>query len=479
MKRGASVALIVGLSALIGAGVWTGMRIVGAAERGRAEAKSAFEDLRRVAVNTVFSPEALAAPDWAITARAAWEGSGRILALVVRDESGDVLYALPASSPYYRAASSARGLPGEELFQLPSFGAAYFGGPVSAGMRIDAALTTLTQGELFAALRDALIAYGAVMALGLAAIAALAGRRAPAPYAGPAADAQAEPDDPWFASGTGVGPAYAEPGSSGRDEAARSPSMADDFSIPDYVPGIDDFSDLEASFDDGDGPALNDEASGAAADRLPAPARPDGEGSPAGEAAAAPEAAKPLSASLPEPELAGHGLDGPRGLFDPETGLCWESYLRERLDAELKRSASFEQDLSLLIANFDRCERGGEEYNLFAKTTQEFFSFKDLSFQFGKSGVSVILPNMDVDHAIRMSEELLKKLTFLLQGRKDGLSYLDLFIGLSSRSGRLVEADRMVGEAMAALRKAREERDTRIMAFRPDPEKFRAFLAGR
>lgn len=458
MKRGASVALIVGLSALIGVGVWTGMRIVGAAERGRAEAKAAFEDLRRVAVNTVFSPEALAAPDWAMTARAAWEGSGRILALAIRDASGDVLYALPASSPYYRAASSARGLPGEELFELPPFGASYFGGPVSAGMHLDAAMTTLTQGELFAALRDALVAYGAVMALGLAAIAAVAGRRAPAAYDNSAAAAAAGLGDPWFASEPSAGPARDELGSGGRDEAARPPSIADDFSIPDYVPGIDDFSDLEASFDEADTPAFEADA-------------PD--------EAPAPELSKPLSASVPEPELAGHGLDGPRGLFDPETGLCWESYLRERLDAELKRSASFEQDLSLLIANFDRCERGGEEYNLFAKTTQEFFSFKDLSFQFGKSGVSVILPNMDVDHAIRMSEELLKKLTFLLQGRKDGLSYLDLFIGLSSRSGRLVEADRMVGEAMAALRKAREERDARIMAFRPDPEKFRAFLARR
>lgn len=471
--------MIVGLSALIGVGVWTGMRIVNAAERGRAEAISAFEDLRRVTINTVFSPETLTTPDWAMTVRAAWEGSDRILAMVIRDASGDVLYALPASSPYYRPASSARGLPGEGLFELPSFGAGHFGGPVSAGMRIDAAMTTLRQGELFAALRDALIAYGAVMALGLAAIAAMAVRRAPASVDHQSPASPAEPDDPWFASGTPAGAAYSERDSGGPDEAARPSSMADDFSIPEYLPDIDDFSVLEASFGEDDGSVLNGEASGAAADRFPAPSEPDNEVHPRLGDESAPDAAKPLSGSVPEAELAGQGLDGPRGLFDPETGLCWESYLRERLDAELKRSASFEQDLSLLIANFDRCERGGEEYRLFAKTTQEFFSFKDLSFQFGKSGVSVILPNMDVDHAIRMSEELLKKLTFLLQGRKDGLSYLDLFIGLSSRSGRLVEADRMVGEAMAALRKAREERDTRIMAFRPDPEKFRAFLAGR
>jgi len=50
-------------------------------------------------------------------------------------------------------------------------------------------------------------------------------------------------------------------------------------------------------------------------------------------------------------------------------------------------------------------------------------------------------------------------------------------MGISSRSGRLVDADRLVGEAFAALNKARDERDTHIMAFRPDPEKFRAYLA--
>ncbi|HOX91705.1 MAG TPA: hypothetical protein PLC54_02200, partial [Spirochaetales bacterium] len=72
---------------------------------------------------------------------------------------------------------------------------------------------------------------------------------------------------------------------------------------------------------------------------------------------------------------------------------------------------------------------------------------------------------------------LLKKLTFLMKGKDGSMSYLELFMGISSRSGRLVDADRLVGEAFAALNKARDERDTHIMAFRPDPEKFRAYLA--
>ena len=38
----------------------------------------------------------------------------------------------------------------------------------------------------------------------------------------------------------------------------------------------------------------------------------------------------------------------PKGLYSPESGLGWEEYLAERLNAELSRAASFEQDLVLL-----------------------------------------------------------------------------------------------------------------------------------
>jgi GGDEF domain-containing protein len=188
----------------------------------------------------------------------------------------------------------------------------------------------------------------------------------------------------------------------------------------------------------------------------------------------------PLPTKIETPGIKSNLLDGPRGLYDPETGLGWESYLRERLGAELRRSASFEQDLSILIASLDSATgRTDPNYAVFAKTSRSFFSFNDLAFIFGTTGLAIILPNTDIDQAMRMSEELLKKLALLIQDRSDPMSYLDLFIGLSSRSGRLVEADRLLSEAMAAHRKAREERDTHIMAFKPDPEKFRAYLANK
>jgi len=174
-----------------------------------------------------------------------------------------------------------------------------------------------------------------------------------------------------------------------------------------------------------------------------------------------------------------HDIGGPKGLYDENSGLCWESYLRDRLGAELQRAASFEQDLVLLLTTWDNVKTDNADYGLFTQTISEFFNFRDLSFAFGSDGVAVVLPNVDVDHAIRQTEELIKKLTFIIQGRTDRLEYLEIFMGLSSRSGRIVDADRMIAEALVALKKARGERDTHIMAFRPDPEKYRSYLTNR
>ena len=52
-------------------------------------------------------------------------------------------------------------------------------------------------------------------------------------------------------------------------------------------------------------------------------------------------------------------------------------------------------------------------------------------------------------------------------------------MGISSRSGRLVDSTRIGKEAEAALKKAREEHDSHIVAFKPDPDKYRLYLASK
>lgn len=438
MKHGARVLGLVVFAAIAALVAWPVLRIADAAISGREEARAAFLDIRRQAINALAMPEQASGQNWQSVARSAWAQNPRLLALVVSRRDDGVLFAMPSASHYYLEAA-----PGQSpSYRYPENAVSRFQGPLASGMMIETLFATLTQKDVFLPLRDAALAALALILMCSGWLLA-SPRRSQTPLDG--AEAAIAPLAP---SAYGL-------------EAER------------YGPAVDAEADsLALAYRPDAAPNTVAPADGET-DQRTAPAPQYGL---SGQAEAHQErgAGQVRCQDLPGGELA-----GPKGLFDPETGLGWESYLRERLSAELKRSASFEQDLCLLLATLDDSARGQEDFALFAKTAQEFFTFKDLSFIFGDNGVAIILPNMDVDHAIRMSEELLKKLTFLMKGKDGSMSYLELFMGLSSRSGRLVDADRLVGEAFAALGKAREERDTHIMAFRPDPEKFRAFLATR
>lgn len=167
---------------------------------------------------------------------------------------------------------------------------------------------------------------------------------------------------------------------------------------------------------------------------------------------------------------------GPGGLFSPLSGLGWESYLDARLDSELSRSASFEQDLSLLLILHLGISPGQGAYKALSNAIGDFFSFRDLAFERGPDGFAVILPNMDAEHGLRMAEEFLRKATALL-GPGSGPN--PIYMGLSSRAGRLVDASRLGHEAGAALERARSEADSHIVAFRPDPDRYRIYLASK
>jgi hypothetical protein len=54
------------------------------------------------------------------------------------------------------------------------------------------------------------------------------------------------------------------------------------------------------------------------------------------------------------------------------------------------------------------------------------------------------------------------------------VSKTDLRAGLSSRSGRLIDADRLFFEAASALEKAKDGQP--IVAFKSNPEKYRDFV---
>lgn len=166
----------------------------------------------------------------------------------------------------------------------------------------------------------------------------------------------------------------------------------------------------------------------------------------------------------------------PQGLYTPRGNIGWESYLNDRLASELHRCSSFEQDLVFLIMEFPEpiSGPGADHYRQFADEAVSFFSMRDLIFEKGENGISVIIPSMDLDQAIIKSEEfrgrILEKLPESFEGRTE------LCVGLSSRAGRLIEADRLILEAASALERALSDKVSYVVAFKSDPEKYRNFI---
>ena len=164
----------------------------------------------------------------------------------------------------------------------------------------------------------------------------------------------------------------------------------------------------------------------------------------------------------------------PMGLFSPATGVGWESYLETRLDAELVRSSSSEQDLALILLRI----RGGEQRpDILAKAAAiliEIFKFRDFVFEYKKDGFAGILLNMNLDQAMVLAETLYTRLCDLLKNE-----YMDEkpAIGISTKSLRLLPGSRLLTEAAQALEKALCEKDMPIVAFRVNPDKYRRFVA--
>lgn len=170
----------------------------------------------------------------------------------------------------------------------------------------------------------------------------------------------------------------------------------------------------------------------------------------------------------------GDGDRLPQGLYAPGSNIGWEEYTQDRLESELHRCASFEQDLTLVIIAFSgRQEITAEQYQQLAGMAVNFFNLRDLIFEKGERGVTVILPNTDLDQGLTRAEDFHGYLTPAFTGAPD------FRIGLSARSGRLVDAARLCFEAGEALNKALRDPVSPIVAFKSDPEKYRAFLRSR
>jgi hypothetical protein len=192
------------------------------------------------------------------------------------------------------------------------------------------------------------------------------------------------------------------------------------------------------------------------------------------EADFSPDAYDPALDEQEAPDYREERGDAPQGLYAPGSNIGWEEYTKDRLESELHRCASFEQDLTLMIITFSgKTELAAEQYKQFAGMAVSFFNLRDLIFERGERGITVILPNTDLDQGFARAEDFHNYLMPAFTGTPGFRT------GLSARSGRLVDADRLLFEASEALNKALRDPVSPIVAFKSDPEKYRAFLRSR
>ena len=188
--------------------------------------------------------------------------------------------------------------------------------------------------------------------------------------------------------------------------------------------------------------------------------------------AGAPKGAKPADAQKsPQPGYAAAGGYSQRG------HVVREENTEGRLNEELRRCAAAGQELAFIAIEYKTTAEDESFYPRFAADAARFFSSRDFVCEKGERGISVICPGLNLDTGFLNADEFHNR----VMGKYPVLfrSKTDLCIGISARSERPVNAKRLMFEAEEELERALMDPVSHIVAFKSDPEKYRAFMESR
>ena len=158
-------------------------------------------------------------------------------------------------------------------------------------------------------------------------------------------------------------------------------------------------------------------------------------------------------------------------LYSPSTGLGWEEYLAQRMDKEIDRAISSEIDLAVFVFKIPLLPRNSKEIKNISNYLTLQFQFRDLLFEYKNDSLVALKIGLSLDSALDFAEKLYSDISNILQDTE-----AKCFIGISTRSIRIVSGERILQEATEASIHAQEENDSPIIAFRVDTEKYRKYL---
>jgi hypothetical protein len=150
-------------------------------------------------------------------------------------------------------------------------------------------------------------------------------------------------------------------------------------------------------------------------------------------------------------------------------GIGPEKDTRKHLDAELRRAESSGQDLTVAVLEYGNPnDPEGAAFEDFIHITVDYFGHTTMTFKKGDTGITAIFPGTSLDAGIEQINEFRERIPARFAR--------GLAAGISSRQDRQVAADRLLLEAVEATVKSREDPENRVVAFKSDPEKYRAFI---
>ena len=159
------------------------------------------------------------------------------------------------------------------------------------------------------------------------------------------------------------------------------------------------------------------------------------------------------------------------GLFSPDTGLGWESYLMTRLENELNRATASELDLALFIIKLDGLGRKNPVTKKICEYLTVEFQFKDLLFEYKDDSICGIKISMDIDNAVSFAEKLVEEIKTIAADECPVV-----LAGVTTRGIRMVSGERLLKEADEAVKHAAEDTNNPVVGFRADAVKYRKFL---
>ena len=159
-----------------------------------------------------------------------------------------------------------------------------------------------------------------------------------------------------------------------------------------------------------------------------------------------------------------------KNIYSEITGISKEISLATKLENDLVHATSSEQDLSLFIIKIPGLIYSNEETKQIVNILLQQFLYRDTIFEFENDGFAVIKSDMTIEAAEEKADLIYKNIQEL---------HLEnpAFIGISSRSIRMLSAERLIKEAKEALNHAIEAKDeSPIIGFHVDVEKYREYI---